>query len=134
MDPYSTLEVPHTATIEEIKKAYRRMALKWHPDKNGGSLDAAEIFRNVKAAYDCLIDPIRRATADADRRKQEQSEAAKKVSDEAAWQTRTQAHTQPQPGRFGNSPWVVFLALIALVIVIATLFSSSKVKVGSTTA
>lgn len=51
MDPYLLLEVPYTATIEDIKKAYRKMAKKWHPDKNGGSLDAAEMFRNVKAAY-----------------------------------------------------------------------------------
>ncbi len=135
MDPYSTLEVPHTATLEEIKKAYRKLAKKWHPDKNGGSLDAAEMFRNVKAAYDCLVDPIKRAAADAKRKYQDQAEAAKKAKAEADKQARARAHAQEQPpGRSGLSPWAVVFALFALVFVIAALFESSNSGSSSTSA
>lgn len=134
MDPYSTLEVPHTATIEEIKKAYRKMALKWHPDKNGGSLDAAEMFRKVKAAYDCLVDPIKRAAADAKRRYHEQAEAAKKAKAEADRQARSRAYAQPPPGRSGISPWAAMFAFIAFVFIIVALFGSSSGGSNSTTA
>ena len=134
MDPYLLLEVPHTATIEEIKKAYRKMALKWHPDKNGGSLDAAEMFRKVKAAYDCLADPIKRAAADAQRKYQEQAEAAKKAKAESDRQARARAHAQPPQGQSGISPWAAVFALIALVFVIAALFGSNNGSSGSTSA
>lgn len=127
MDPYLLLEVPHTATIDDIKKAYRRLAKKWHPDKNGGSLDAAEMFRKVKAAYDCLVDPIKRSAADAKRKYQEQAEADR--------QARARNYTQPPPrGRTGMSPWVAILALVALVLVIAALFSTNNGGSGSTSA
>jgi len=125
MDPYATLDVPHTATLEEIKKAYRKLALKWHPDKNGGSLDAAEMFRKVKAAYDCLIDPIKRAAEDLKRKHREQAEAARKA--EAERQARARANSQPPPqGGSGISPWVFVLALIALVFIVTALFSPEE--------
>jgi DnaJ-class molecular chaperone len=135
MDPYTTLEVPHTATIEEIKKAYRKLAKKWHPDKNGGSLDAAEMFRNVKAAYDCLIDPIKRAAADTKRKYQEQSEAAKKAKADADRQARARAYAQPPPsGRSGISPLAAMFAFIAFVFIIVALFGSSNGGSNSTSA
>ena len=123
MDPYSTLEVPHSATIEEIKKAYRKMALKWHPDKNGGSLDAAAMFRKIKAAYDCLMDPIKHAAADAKRKYQEQAEAAKRAKAEAERQARARAYAPP-PGRSSISPLAAMLAVIAFVFIIVALFGS----------
>ena len=134
MDPYSTLEVPHTATIAEIKKAYRKMALKWHPDKNGGSLDAAEMFRKVKAAYDCLVDPIKRAAADAERKYQEQAEAARRAKAEADRQARTRAYATPPQGRSGISPLAAMFALIAFVFIIVALFGSNNGGANSTSA
>ncbi|HRF80268.1 MAG TPA: J domain-containing protein [Flavobacteriales bacterium] len=135
MDPYSTLEVPHDATIEVIKKAYWKLAKKWHPDKNGGSLDAAEMFRKVKAAYDCLVDPIKRAAADAQRKYQEQAEAAKKAKVEADRQARAHAYAQPpQPGRSGISPLAVMFAFIAFVFIIVALFGSNHGGSNSTSA
>lgn len=133
MDPYLLLEVPHTATIEEIKKAYRRLALKWHPDKNGGSLDAAEMFRKIKAAYDCLVDPIKRAAEDLKRKNREQAEASQKAETER--KARGWAHTyQRPPGHSGINPWVAVAALLALVFIIAALFSSNNGGTSSTSA
>lgn len=53
-DPYTVLGVPPTADEEAIRKAYRKLALKWHPDKNAGSTEAAAKFREIAEAYDIL--------------------------------------------------------------------------------
>ena len=63
-DFYSTLEVPRDASEEQIKQAYRKLAMKYHPDRNGGSADAEERFKNVTEAYDVLRDPQKRAAYD----------------------------------------------------------------------
>ena len=58
---YEVLEVPRNATADEIKKAYRKLALKWHPDKNDNSEEATLTFRNILQAYELLSDPQERA-------------------------------------------------------------------------
>lgn len=64
-DYYKTLEVPKTASQDDIKKAYRKLAIKWHPDKNPDSKEQAEIkFKEIAEAYDCLSDPDKRSTFD----------------------------------------------------------------------
>lgn len=131
MDPYSTLEVPHTATVDDIKKAYRRLAKRWHPDKNGGSKVAEEMFKKIKAAHECLIDPIKRAAEDLKRKHREQAEAAKKAEAERQARARTYA---PPPGHSGISPWLAAAALVALVFIIAALFGSNNGGSGSTSA
>lgn len=133
MDPYLLLEVPHTATIDDIKKAYRRLAKKWHPDTNGGSTQAADMFKKIKAAYDCLIDPIKRATEDRDRKHREQAEAVKKAEAERQARARTHAYQQPL-GRSGISPLVAVAALVALVFIIAALFGSNNGGSNATSA
>ena len=57
MDPYKVLEVAPGATQEEIKKSYRRLAKKYHPDLNPGNDYAAEKMNEVNAAYDILTKP-----------------------------------------------------------------------------
>jgi curved DNA-binding protein len=59
-DHYSTLGVPNTATPEEIKTAYRRLANQYHPDKGGDE----EMFKNVQIAYSILNDPSRKLEYD----------------------------------------------------------------------
>lgn len=63
-DYYSLLRVPRNASQEEIKKAYRKVALKYHPDRNAGSSEAEERFKEVTEAYEVLRDPAKRARYD----------------------------------------------------------------------
>jgi molecular chaperone DnaJ len=60
-DYFEVLEVPRTATDEEVKSAYRKLAMRWHPDRNNGSKEAEEKFKELTEAYDVLRDPQKRA-------------------------------------------------------------------------
>ena len=63
-DYYEVLEVTKTATAEEIKKAYRKKAIQFHPDKNPGDKTAEEKFKEAAEAYDVLSNPDKRARYD----------------------------------------------------------------------
>src|SRR5579864_2713264 len=63
-DYYKVLDVPKTATEAEIKKAYRRLAMKYHPDRNPNDRDAEESFKEAKEACEVLTDPHKRAAYD----------------------------------------------------------------------
>ncbi|MCQ2212459.1 MAG: molecular chaperone DnaJ [Bacteroidaceae bacterium] len=63
-DYYEVLGVEKNATDEQIKKAYRKLAVKYHPDRNPGDKDAEEKFKEVAEAYDVLRDPQKRQRYD----------------------------------------------------------------------
>jgi curved DNA-binding protein CbpA len=98
---YDTLGVPTHATEEEIKRAYRKAAMKWHPDRNGGAEEVARAtFQEIRDAYAILSDAAQRKVYDSvyaeqmrswqaqhARRQQAQTEreAAVRAADEAAY-------------------------------------------------
>jgi molecular chaperone DnaJ len=63
-DYYEVLGVARTATEAEMKSAYRKLAMKWHPDRNPGDKDCEHQFKEINEAYDVLKDGQKRAAYD----------------------------------------------------------------------
>ena len=61
---YEALGVTRGASPEEIKKAYRKATLEWHPDKHPGNKDIEEKFKQIVLAYEVLRDPEKKAAYD----------------------------------------------------------------------
>uniref|UniRef100_A0A0D6QW29 J domain-containing protein n=1 Tax=Araucaria cunninghamii TaxID=56994 RepID=A0A0D6QW29_ARACU len=65
VDYYNVLKVGRNANDEDLKKAYRKLAMKWHPDKNpNNKKDAEAKFKQISEAYEVLSDPLKRAVYD----------------------------------------------------------------------
>ncbi len=64
IDYYELLEVERTADEATLKTSYRKLAMKWHPDKNPGCKDSEARFKAISEAYGCLSDPQKRAQYD----------------------------------------------------------------------
>ena len=69
VDYYAILGVGPGATEEEVRRAYRRLALQWHPDRNPGRPGAEERFKAISEAYAVLIDPAKRRAWEAARQR-----------------------------------------------------------------
>lgn len=67
---YAALELPATASVDDVRKAYRKLALQYHPDRNAGKEEeCVPRFQAIQAAHEVLSDPTIKAKYDADRRK-----------------------------------------------------------------
>lgn len=84
-NPYKVLDVPQTAAADEIKAAYRRLALKYHPDRNPDDKEAEEHFKEISEAYATLRDPDSRARFD--RYGSSRPEASRPDFNTVDWQT-----------------------------------------------
>lgn len=87
MDLYKELEVEKAATPDEIKSAYRKLAMKYHPDRNPGDKEAETKFKKVQEAYDILSDTAKRARYDS---------------------TGSTSHTSPPPHSHHSNIWDSF--------------------------
>jgi curved DNA-binding protein CbpA len=63
-DFYELLEIPRTSTTADIKKSYRNLSKKYHPDKNPGDEDAATHYKKINRAYEVLSDENKRGQYD----------------------------------------------------------------------
>lgn len=70
---YEVMEVDQSSTDREVKKAYHKLAMKWHPDKNTGCDDCKVKFQRVARAYEVLSDPMKRKIYDKEQKMMEKS-------------------------------------------------------------
>ncbi len=63
-DYYEILGIPRTASVDDVKKSYRKLAMKYHPDRNPGNKDAEEKFKEATEAYEVLSDQDKRSRYD----------------------------------------------------------------------
>lgn len=93
MNPYEVLNLTPTATKEEIRKAYRSLARKYHPDANPNNKAAEEKFKQINDAYTILSDDVKKADYDRGQRQQKEQQQRGSVKNQQA---------RPRPKRTAN--------------------------------
>ena len=98
MDPYGILGIPKNASLEDIKKAYRREAMKWHPDRGNGSTESKERFHQAADAYKFLSENYSRARNDDLGPQSYGSYQSKRSNSEQSEYSSDTQHVQPRSG------------------------------------
>ena len=103
-DFYEVLGVNRDASEEEIKKSYRKLAMKYHPDRNPGNKEAEEKFKEAKEAYEVLSEAEKRRAYDAYGHAgvnpvEGDETAGAERSRRAAWRAREARRLSPSPAR-----------------------------------
>lgn len=111
MNYYKLLQIDPSAEPEVIAAAYRRLALKYHPDTNGSSAEAKARMQALNEAYAVLSDPVRRAAYDRQLAAQTGSHAQARES-----------HAAPGSSTFDSTSVGVFLAIALVVLAIVLLW------------
>lgn len=102
MNPYKVLEVSDNATFEDIRKAYRRLARKYHPDSNPNNKAAEEKFKEINDAYTILSDETKRAEYDNKSSSGQKNKAGSKPNGQGPF-SRGNPFAQ---GMFGGNPFM----------------------------
>ncbi|MBF9253161.1 DnaJ domain-containing protein [Pontibacter sp. 172403-2] len=141
-DYYTVLGISTTATLLEVKAAYKRLALKYHPDKNPGNARAEEQFKLVSAAYQTLSNPGKRARYDLrlqyQRTQQHTIRQNPQQYDARYYQTRPPASVSERhyrtirrdENRFSRKDWYITFAFVGGLLLISLLL---KVVMDSVT-
>jgi len=115
-DYYKTLGIERTATADQIKKAYHKLALKYHPDKNQGNKEAEESFKKINEANEVLSDPTKRKKYDevgANWKNYEQTGGRAEDFDWSKWQGQQNRGSQSYGGEgFGGGDFSDFFESI----------------------
>jgi DnaJ-class molecular chaperone len=117
---YQILAVKISATIEEIKKAYRELAKKYHPDKNQGDKEAEEKFKEISSAYETLSDAQRRNAYDL-----KLQEETVRLEQERIQKEKVSRKSNLKPTKRTNGLEVVF-GVALLFLIIGLIFSLSN--------
>jgi curved DNA-binding protein CbpA len=122
---YNILGINPTSSTQEVKAAYKRLALKYHPDKNPGNISAEELFKLVNTAYQTLSNPSKRARYDLKLKyQQEQQRILKRQYShqyDSSYQTRQPAGVSERYYRtirredrsFSRKDWLITLSFVA---------------------
>lgn len=128
---YYILQLRDFATDREIKKAFRQLAIKYHPDKNKGRKDYEEKFKEIALAYEVLSDPNKKRDFDFKLSQQNLSskipETARQTNNE---EQRRPVNTKPSEEKKVKVPLFWALAIIIFIIYLISTFGSGTTTTG----
>lgn len=119
---YEVFGLPHDCKPDDIKKRYRELAMKFHPDRNPNDKTAEESFKKIQTAYEVLSDQVKRNNYDRVLEHERIHAAAKRT------QTNPSSSQSIKPVKFRWHPAAVVVTLTLLTVLIATLYSTNNNK------
>lgn len=132
---YEILQIKNFATDREIKKAFRQLAIKYHPDKNKGRKDCEERFKEIASAYEILSDPIKKRDFDF-RFSQENLNNVKQETYRPTAKTESKRPTEPKNNykeKEEKSFKVPLFWIVAIIIFMIYFISNSDSETKTTT-